>query len=315
MDQDLVARFAKLHSGLGTAFGTGAGRWVKRPPTQFDFSQHLQGVGDGIGIAPLREDSTVLFAAIDLDEPDFDAAKEMQEYIPGPSFVEKSRSGNAHVWCYFSGPIEAWVPMGILREATLAAGKDHVEVFPKNHDFAKVKLGNYINLPYHGTRRWVHQPCDHPHDHMEMPGWEYLTLEMFLDAAEAGLNNPDDWRKRADWLQLSSPANRENAAEFGTQKNLHICAQHIISGDAGPITQGHRSVVYFSLAKQLLNWEQLDEFEVLEIMRKVNQDSAPDSIEDRELVRIIGNAQGKTSTGCDDPLFAPYRHPDCRIGN
>lgn len=306
MDQDLVARFAKLHSGLGTAFGTGAGRWVKRPPTQFDFSQHLQGVGNGIGIAPLREDSTVLFAAIDLDEPDFDAAKEMQQYIPGTSFIERSRSGNAHVLVYFSDPIEAWIPMGILREATLAAGKQHVEVFPKNHDFAKVKLGNYINLSNHGKER----PILHPGD-----GASAMSLEAFLDEAEAGLNNPDDWRKRADWLQLSSPANRENAAEFGTQKNLHICAQHIISGDAGPITQGHRSVVYFSLAKQLLNWEQLDEFEVLEIMRKVNQDSAPDSIEDRELVRIIGNAQGKTSTGCDDPLFAPYRHPDCRIGN
>ena len=306
MDQDLVARFAKLHSGLGTAFGTGAGRWVKRPPTQFDFSQHLQGVGPGIGIAPLREDSTVLFAAIDLDEPDFDAAKEMQQYIPGTSFIERSRSGNAHVLVYFSDPIEAWIPMGILREATLAAGKQHVEVFPKNHDFAKVKLGNYINLSNHGKER----PILHPGD-----GAYAMSLEAFLDEAEAGLNNPDDWRKRADWLQLSSPANRENAAEFGTQKNLHICAQHIISGDAGPITQGHRSVVYFSLAKQLLNWEQLDEFEVLEIMRKVNQDSAPDSIEDRELVRIIGNAQGKTSTGCDDPLFAPYRHPDCRIGN
>lgn len=314
MNQQLVQRFQKLHSGLDVAFGTGKGQWIKRPPTQFDFSQHLQGAGAGIGIAPLRQDSTVLFAAIDLDEPDFAAAREMQQYIPGASFVERSRSGNAHIWCYFSAPVEAWVPMGILREATYAAGKDHVEVFPKNHDFARVKLGSYINLPYHGSSRRIQQPCDTPHDHQEIPGWECLTLEMFLDAAEASLNDPADWRRRADWLQLSSPASRENAAEFGTQRHLHICAQHIISGDAGPVVTGHRSVVYFNLAKQLLNWEQLDEAEALEIMRKVNQDSAPDSIEDRELVRILGNARGKTSTGCDDPVFAPYRHPSCRIG-
>jgi hypothetical protein len=77
----------------------------------------------------------------------------MQEYIPGTSFIERSRSGNAHVWVFFSEPLEAWVAMGILKEATSGGGKQHVEVFPKNHDFAKVKLGNYINLPYHGSDR------------------------------------------------------------------------------------------------------------------------------------------------------------------
>lgn len=310
----LAQRFADLHSGLDVAFGTGKGQWIKRPPTLEDFVGHLRGEGHGIGIAPLRPDNTVLFAAIDLDEPDFDSAREMQKYIPGTSFVERSRSGNAHIWVFFSEPIEAWVPMGILKEAIMAAGKKNVEVFPKNHDFARVKLGNYINLSNHGGSRRMHQPCDVPHDHMEIPGWEYLTLEMFLDAAEAGLNDPAEWHKKAQWLLLAPPDQREKTAEFGKQPTLHCCAQRIIT-EGIPVTEGHRSVVYFSLAKQLLNCEMYSKQETIDLLRTVNEGSAPDDIPDGELRRIIDNAdRGQfTSTGCDDPLFIPYADPACPV--
>ena len=305
---DLQPRFAALFSGLEEAFGTGRGSWVKRAPLPGDFMQHLQGRSVGIGIAPLRPDNTVMFAAIDLDEPDFQAAREMQTYIPGTSFVERSRSGNAHCWVFFKSPCPAWLAMGILREATLAAGKDHVEVFPKNHDFSRVKFGNYINLPYHGTSRPIlHSDAGDPP----------MMLHEFVSAAEDTLNDPADWEKRAAWMMLAPPDQREQTSTFGEQRNLHVCAEHIISGEAGPITEGHRSVVYFSLAKMLTNWEQCDHDEAAEILRSVNEDSYPDNIPDDELMRILGNAErGRfTSTGCDDPLFAPFAHPDCPIAN
>ena len=309
---ELQPRFAALFDGLKVAFGTGKGEWVKRPLRPEDWLKHLQGQGPGIGVAPLRPDNTVMFAAIDLDEPDFDAAREMQTYIPGTSWVERSRSGNAHVWVFFREPLDAWVAMGILKEVTLAAGKQHVEVFPKNHDFAKVKLGNYINLPFHGNERPVLQEDPEAND-MLRP----MSLEAFLSSAEQHRNDPQDWKNRAMWLQINSPDEREQRAEFGEQDHLHICAEHVISGEAGPVTAGHRSVVYFSLAKMLTNWNQVDHDEVVEILQSVNEASAPDSIDDDELLRIIGNAErGQfTSTGCDDPLFAPYAHPDCPIAN
>ncbi len=311
---ELQPRFAALFSGLDIAFGTGAGRWVKRPPRPVDWLDHLQGYGPGLGIAPLRQDNTILFAAIDLDEPDFRAARKMQQYIPGASFVERSRSGNAHVWAFFKEPVEAWVAMGVLKECTLAAGKQHVEVFPKNHDFSKVLLGNYINLPWHGLTRPIQMPgCEHEGDWYDLES----ELEQFLDDAEDSLNDPEDWRKKARWMLIQAPEDRERTQEFGTQPNLHICAEYILSGDAGPITLGHRSVAYFNLAKQLTNWELVDHDEVVELMRSVNEASAPDSLSDNELLRIIGNAErGQfTSTGCDDPIFAPYAHPDCPIAN
>ena len=212
---EYVDSFRALFSGLDTAYGTGKGSWVKRPPTREDYLKHLEGKGPGIGIGPLRPDNTVTFAAIDLDEPDFEAARQMQKYIPGTSFIERSRSGNAHVWVFFSAPIEAWVPMGILKMATEAAGKSHVEVFPKNHDFAMVKLGNYINLPYHGDDRPV-----------LVDGDEY-ALDEFLQEAEQSLNDPAEWIKKARWLQIVKPKPR-NEGNFGTQPHLHLCAAHII---------------------------------------------------------------------------------------
>lgn len=308
-----VNRFQALFSGLDTAFGTGVGRWVKRPPRAEDFVQHLMGQGPGIGIAPLRPDSTVMFAAIDLDEPDFDAAREMQKYIPGTSFLEKSRSGNAHVWCFFDDPIEAWVAMGILKEATIAAGKDHVEVFPKNHNFERVRLGNYINLPFHGDSRQIVSMYDfQAKQHVDV-----LNLPDFLDRAGRTANLPEAWRKKADWLMISAPDQRESRAEFGTQANLHICAEYIIeNADTNPVTEGHRAAVYFALAKQLTNWREVDHDEALMMLRSVNE-ASPVPIPDAELRRILGNAERGmfTSTGCDDPLVLAYAHPDCKIAH
>lgn len=302
---ELQPRFARLFQGLDSAFGTGEGRWIKRPPRPSDWCDHLEGKGPGMGIAPLRPDNTVLFAAIDLDEPDFDTAFAMQEFIPGESWVERSRSGNAHVWVFFREPLEAWVAMGILKNATVACEKPHTEVFPKNHDFTRVKLGNYINLPYHGDERPVLTGHREPMD-----------LEEWLFFANDTVNDPEKWRRRAQLLLIHSPGQQEKREQFGAQPNLHICTEALISGETPPPAPGHRQVVFFCMAKQLANWSQVDSQEALDLLRSVNEAST-DPIPDSELRRIHSNAErGQyTSTGCDDPLFQPYAHPRCSIAN
>jgi TOTE conflict system primase-like protein len=307
---EAVYEFAKLFGGVEDdkrppAFGTGKGEWVHRPIEHRDWYNHCVGDGPGIGVGPLRTDSTCWFAAIDLDEPDFLAAAEMADYLPGASWIERSRSGNAHVWVFFRTPIAAWIPMGILKEATIAAGKQHVEVFPKNHDFSRVKYGNYINLPYHGDER----PC--------IDGEGDIPFMTFVMGAQAALNDPDEWKKRARWLMLDHPDNRRSGQEFGTQQQLHICAEHIIAHrDDNPVVEGHRNAVYFALAKCLSNCEAFDHDEALEMMELVN-DASPDPAPVNELKRLLRNAErGRyTSTGCDDPLVLPYTHPDCRIAH
>lgn len=325
-----VGEFKALFEGLDTAFGTGAGRWVKRAPTPTDWLEHLSGEGPGIGIAPLRPDNTVKFAAIDLDEPDFKAAFEMTTYLPGPAHIERSRSGNAHVWVFFSDPIEAWIPMGILREAASAAGKPRTEIFPKNHDFTKVRLGNYINLPFHGTSRPTLERVDrtmYDPGQVEADGGVDLgndkdgclmpqDLSRFLEGAQRK-NDPNDWRKRATWLLIDPPEERESTREFGKQAHLHMCAEWILDrAESHPVTAGHRSIVYFSLAKMLTNCTLYSHAEALDFLRAINR-ASPDKVPDYELRRILGNAErGQfTSTGCDDPVFVPYAHPLCKIAN
>lgn len=306
-----IKQFAALFTGRTDAYGTGEGRWIKKPVTLAHYEAHLRGFGKGLGIAPLTDDAKLRFAAIDLDEPDFEAAREMQEYLPGPSFIERSRSGNAHVWVFFSEPAEAWAIRGILKETTLAAGKASVEVFPKQDKLFpefrtefRPELGNYINLPYHGEDR-----------HIFNQGQNYTyTLEKFL--ANVELNDARSWKRRADFLQLSPPEDRvHDRSEFGKQKQLHMCAEYIVANrESNPVLEGHRNVVYFSLAKMLLNYEGFDEDEAWYFL-KLTAEASPDRVDEYELRRIFNNALVKqmTSTGCDDPLMQPYVHPDCPI--
>lgn len=313
-DVDTVFNFMKLFRGFPNAYGTGVGGWVHRPAEFADYMEHLDGHGNGIGIGPLLADGTCWFAAIDLDRPDFVLAQEMMSLLPGVSWLERSRSGNAHVHTFFSSTIDAWVPRGILREACAALGERGVEVFPKTDRLLPGMVGNYLNLPYFGdTRPIIAWQDDEGYKERE------LTAEQFAALALNNRNDPADWIKRARWMGIPSPAQRDTAKsqQFGEQPYLHMCAEHVLANrDKNPVVAGHRAVVYFTLAKQFSNWREIDHDEALTLMTEVN-DASPDPIPTAELERILKNAErGEfTSTGCDDPLFAPYAHPDCPIAN
>lgn len=297
-------RFAELFSGRTDAYGTGQGRWVRQPVTFTEYVLHLEGHGPGLGIAPLRDDGTVSFAAIDLDEPNFEAAEAMATMLPGTSWIERSRSGNAHVLVFFAEPVAGWIPRGILRKATAAIGKPSVEVFPKQDRLLPGMLGNYLNLAYHGEDRPV------------LLNGEPLPLASFVKLAIGQRNEPKRWEGVARQLGITPPEERpEPMTEFGEQEYLHDCALHIIQNrDTNPIQPGNRSVVYFHLAKQLLNWKHISAEGAWEQVQLVN-DASPAPLSERELRRTFDNAAAGrfTSTGCDDPLMSPYVRPDCPI--
>ncbi len=316
---DLVERFAALFSGFEDAHGVGYGGWVRQPPTLKHYSDHLDGKGSGLGIGPLRKDNTVTFAAIDLDEPDFETAATLAELLPGTSFIERSRSGNAHIFAFFSAPIDAWIPQGIMREACAAVQKRQIEVFPKQYRLREGMFPNYINLPYHGNDRPVlNWPVPTTGPEAIMPE-SVMPLEYFLDRAEGSLNDPKDWEKRARWLGIPTPEEREASgfSEFGTQKYLHQCAEHVLANrEDNPVVEGHRAVVYFALCKQFANCAQYSKEEALAMLGLISE-ASPDPIEAWEMEKMYDNAvRGQfTSTSCDDPLFQPYADPDCPIAH
>lgn len=321
VEGDTLDGFMELFQGYPNAHGTGSGGWVHSAADSAAYRAHLEGRGTGIGIGPLLPDGNCWFGAIDLDRPDFALAQEMMKLLPGVSWLERSRSGNAHVLVFFQRPIEAWVVRGILREALAALGERTVEVFPKSDKLLPGMVGNYLNLPYFGDSR----PVISARMEVELGTWQFdpspsapISLYVFVKSALATRNDPDDWRKRAKWLGVPSPDEREQVKQrnFGEASTLHICGQHLLAQrDDNPVIAGHRASVYFAFAKMLANWSEIDDDEALAMMALVN-DSSPDPISAAELQRIYSNAvRGQfTSTGCDDPLFAPYRHPNCKIG-
>jgi len=150
-----VEQFARLFRGRTDVLGTGdkPPKVQRRPVTLVDYESHLAGDGNGIGIYPMLDTNEVWFCAIDLDEPDFALAQMMMKLIPGATYLERSRSGNAHVWAFFSSPAPAWAVRTILRGATQSVGRPDVEIFPKQDGLRADMIGNFINLPYHGEDR------------------------------------------------------------------------------------------------------------------------------------------------------------------
>jgi hypothetical protein len=322
IEESDAKRFEALFDGRKDAYGVDRGGVVKSPLTTPMYTAHLRGLdGAAIGVFVVRDDATVTFAAIDLDEPDFDLAKELAELLPGHCWIEKSRSGNAHVWSFFSEPVPAWAARSVLRAATLAMGRPEVEVFPKQAALREGMVGNYINLPYFGESRpmvWQSGEPDLSRRLMESIGgpWRPYSLEAFLHDAEPRRNDPEEWIRRARAIGASEPQPADDS-EFGTRASLHICAQHMLeTKDTNPLEPGHRHVVLFNLAKMLLNCREYDEDDALVILEGYNAAStAP--LGQAYLETVVDNAArgAWTSTGCDDPVMIPYIHPDCPIAN
>ena len=287
--------FAALFAGRTDARGLGKAGVRRHPVTMQDYLQHTRGVGQPLGVFPVRDDNTVWFAAVDIDEPDLALATMIQGLIPGPAYIEESPSGNYHVWCFFPEPIEAWVARAVLRAITEAVGRRDIEIFPKQERLREGQVGNYIQLPYFGTRTAV----------------EDWSLAEFVGAVERC--DPWTWETRAH--RVASPPEEREVREHGTGKTLHCCAEYIITNrETNPIGEGGRHVVFFNLAKMLLDYEQFDTEECWYYMNLVN-DAAPAPLPPGELRRTFDNAHrgGYTSFGCDEPLMAPYVDPQCPI--
>lgn len=296
--------FKALFDGRKDAVGLSIGGVERRELTDKDYAKHLAGES-AIGVFPMRDDNTVMFAAIDLDEPNFDLARDIQSLIPFHTFVERSRSGNAHIWLFFTEPCPAWAIRAELKAVLESVGRPEVEVFPKQDQLKTGMIGNYINLPWFGEER----------PFISLISDEVYTRSQWLDMANISRIEPSRVVRRAEARGAVAPEFRPDPSEFGTREQLHMCAEHIyVNRFDNPVTAGSRNVVMFNLSRQLLNWKDLNAEEAWEIVCEVNAAAQP-PLPVSELRRQFESARngGYTSTGCDDPLMAGYVHPDCPI--
>lgn len=113
-----------------------------------------------LGIYPLMQDATCRFLAIDFDEENWRGDVQMMSAVCRdngiPCSVEISRSGNgAHLWIFFSEPIEAAKARTLGSVILTLAMKQHARLsfhsydrmFPNQDTMPKGGFGNLIALP------------------------------------------------------------------------------------------------------------------------------------------------------------------------
>lgn len=205
MSFENAARLALLYAGRTDLWGAEHGEQIKRPLTPYDWEAHVYGQGS-VGVYPLvqaRDDGDVpidkwyvKWFGVDIDEGDdisIVIARNLQKasrQLGLLSFIEISKSKGCHLLLF----AQDWVPAVDARKAMQVVCQvvDYTpkEIYPKQTELADGQAGNYLNAAY--SRKWV----EHGRRVVLGPqSGKPFPLHLFLDAAEASLNEP--WRVTA----------------------------------------------------------------------------------------------------------------------
>ena len=123
----------------------------REPVTDELWQRHLDGKY-GVGIIPIRDDSTCLFGAIDIDAyQDINHAQIAATLAKRdlPLIVCRSKFGGAHVYLFSTEPVPASQMQAKLRDIAARIGHGTAEIFPKRTRMGGDRdLGSWINMPY-----------------------------------------------------------------------------------------------------------------------------------------------------------------------
>ena len=168
-------------------------RLVYEPVTPAVIQRHLDGY-HSIGIAPIQNDGTCNFGAIDIDDYRYD----LQDVIAAiydfdmplcPCF---SKSKKLHIYIFFAEPTPADQVQEILKWYARAFACDKkVEIFPKQAKAHSTQtFYSWINLPYF--------EANNPNNHRKMITKEgLLSLE---DAIPVMMNKRLTYKQHKEWI-------------------------------------------------------------------------------------------------------------------
>jgi hypothetical protein len=127
------------------------------------WSDHLYGVGPGLGVFPVAEDGTCCWGCIDVDSKTANAIGTSPQSLARkggelglPLIVCQSKSKNAaHLYMFAKTPVQPTAMRAILEGYRNQLGlPESVEVFPKvSPDTATEFPGGWVNMPYFGATR------------------------------------------------------------------------------------------------------------------------------------------------------------------
>ena len=224
--------------------------WLeKRPTTPEVWEQHLDGT-TAIGQVPIRTDACITWGAVDVDVYDGrlrieDLQSKINEYNL-PFTLCRSKSGGAHLYIFFSSPIEARLARAKINEFATFFGQGGSEIFPKQDrivesaDNTDVSYGNWVNMPYDGPSSLRYG--------LQADGTSAMNPSEFVDHVEATKIDPEAF------LLLPIPIDFEEPFPDGPP-----CLNHIFTKELDMTTGNNVSLfnlaTYFKKSGEE-NWEQ-----------------------------------------------------------
>lgn len=217
----------------------GRAQTLREAITEADYKKHNDGKRR-LGIVPIRpSDNTVTWFALDADiykTPTLhkDIVAKINRLML-PLVVTKSKSGGAHLWCFFRDPVPAAKAVDLAKDFIKKLGLDpKTEIFPKQTTINVNDDGNWINLPYFGDT--CHGVAD--------DGERELTLKEFLSHANGRVATLED----AKITKANTDASTEDAPP---------CIEKMLEDG---IEEGGRNSAMAQIAVYLLksdedNWE------------------------------------------------------------
>lgn len=200
--EEQLSRYIKLFRGRGDVYGGEEGACIKSPLTREVFAEHLEGTSP-IGVypmVPLKDDWYTVWGCSDIDIEDLAGTITIRDSLAAAgvhAFIEKSRSKGYHVWVFASQPVLARDMRRMLLAAHQVADYPAREVNPKQETLASTKqYGNYVRLPYPNFN-----DMDKANRRIITDDQTPLTLDEFLDTAEAHLVSPDEVARIAAFYQ------------------------------------------------------------------------------------------------------------------
>jgi hypothetical protein len=310
-DSDEVNLFASLFHGRQDAFGLMQGEKVmavRRPVSLRHYRLHLEG-RLRLGIYPLLSGGVTHFLALDFDGPQaWEQAIEVfhcATHYSLPLAWEISKSGDVHLWLFFSAPALAR-DARLLARVLLDEAAVRAEVFPKQDSLPGGGLGNFIWLPLSGEsvkqgRTLFLDPTSHrpiPNQHGYLSTIEKISPE-----------------KLAQVVDLNNLKEDENIyTRFGGTRifsgYLLPCAKRMLEG----VEEGCRDVAAFRLAIHLKS-RGYSIKKTEELLQKWNAERNKPPLPTRVISAKIRSAylRGYSGYGCEDPLIFPFCDQTCPI--
>lgn len=307
-----IRHFAFLFRGRLDAFGLmqkGKILAVRRPVSLFHYRLHLEGKVR-IGIYPLLSDGRTFFLALDFDGPGSRESAwrvlHFARHFHLPFVWEVSKSGDAHLWLFFSGPVSSRDARRVAR-MLLEESEARAEIFPKQDEVPEGGMGNFIWLPLSGESVGKGRTLFIDPESLE----PYPDQNSFLSGVRKV--SEEDLARLVDMNGLNATdhrADRECGQARTYPGHLLPCAQKMLEG----VSEGCRDVVAFRLAIHLkANGYPFQKTE--QLLQEWNTERNRPPLTHREITVKIRSAylHDYTGYGCEDPLIIPFCDEACPV--